>query len=650
MRPASAALLCAALASAFAADPGADVVRVYNLPGTKECETDALKVCSMVVRMCASDETECELQCRSTQPPQISDACKATHPCAPDAENFCSDMAPGAIMACLKSNRDALAPTCKESDPCLANADVACPENKHAAAGVMPFDLLNQVLPIIHAPFRPFHGQRPHSWILPSFDSPMIGALPGAPLAQRTASAQACECVEEDDEAGDPAARLDRNDDAETGGTATVEQFNALVAPASAVTGCSEHLDHEFCRPCGENCVANPFCGVGKSWCRVRGGSKCSLPLKQQISPPGCVGPYGPSFPQCEARIAAALAAEAAQSGSPATPVSLTSQVVLSAPAPDSAEPLSDTLQRRCRAQERIFNQGFCPRPSEEQLASAANPPDPSKAAWVRHCNSRPVESLGSFLRHVMDAMRPAIEEAGEDAAQAMSELAAATRNHSLAALLNPKTSRPRPPSPPPPSSSSGSANGAEVTPQVQRFADAAAIGSGAGKIAAADGAVPSGLASSSGIKGPVAHVPEAMPAPAARGGVGKSTVGAEGATVVVSHADSGEGEGGGSDGEVCWLVCLPSWAVWGGAIVLVVAGLAWFARGGRAGSGRSHRGKRPSHRTPQWSGSAGAFGGSAPFEDDAGPLGADEDADGLFEPFHDEDLDTGAEVSRQRR
>ena len=114
MRPASAALLCAALASAFAADPGADVVRVYNLPGTKECETDALKVCSMVVRMCASDETECELQCRSTQPPQISDACKATHPCAPDAENFCSDMAPGAIMACLKSNRDALAPTCKE--------------------------------------------------------------------------------------------------------------------------------------------------------------------------------------------------------------------------------------------------------------------------------------------------------------------------------------------------------------------------------------------------------------------------------------------------------------------------------------------------------------------------------------------------------
>lgn len=114
MRLASAMLLCAALGSALAADPVAGVVRVYNLPGTKECETDALKVCSMVVRMCASDETECELQCRSTQPPQISDACKATHPCAPDAENLCSDIAPGAIMACLKSNRDALAPTCKE--------------------------------------------------------------------------------------------------------------------------------------------------------------------------------------------------------------------------------------------------------------------------------------------------------------------------------------------------------------------------------------------------------------------------------------------------------------------------------------------------------------------------------------------------------
>lgn len=563
-----------------------------------------------------------------------------------------------------------------QSDPCLANADVACPENKHAAAGVMPFDLLNQVLPIIHAPFRPFHGQRPHSWVLPSFDGPMLGAIPGAPIAQRTASAQACECVEEDDakEGGDPASRLDRNDDAETGGTATVEQFNSLVAPASAVTGCSEHLDHEFCRPCGENCVANPFCGVGKSWCRIRGGAKCSLPLKQQISPPGCVGPYGPSFPQCEARIAAALATEAAQAGTASTPVSLTSQVVLASPSTGSNEPLSDTLQRRCRAQERIFNEGFCPRPSDEQLASAASPPDPSKAAWVRHCNSRPVESLGSFMRHVMDAMRPALEEAGEDAAQAMSELAEATRNHSLAALLNPKTSRPKPAVPASaestmpsdasaPASDSLSATSSPTSSvdsggaaaRAQRFADAAAVSSGNGKIAAADGAVPSGLASSSGIKGPVMHVPEAMSAPAAQGGVGKSAVGAEGATVVVSHADSGESRDGANgsssdSGEVCWLVCLPSWAVWGGAIALVVAGIAWYVRGGRFGPGQGHRGKRPSHRPPQWTGNTGAFGGSAPFEDDAGPLGADEDADGLFEPFHDEDLDTATEVSRQRR
>lgn len=524
----------------------------------------------------------------------------------------------------------------------------------------MPFDLLNQVLPIIHAPFRPSHGQRPHSWVLPSFNSPMLGAIPGAPIAQRTASALACECVDED-----PVTGLDRNDDAETGGTATVEQLNSMVAPASAITGCSEHLDHEFCRPCGDNCVANPFCGVGKSWCRIRGGSTCSLPLKQQISPPGCVGPYGPSFPQCEARIATALASEAAQAGSAAAPSSLTSQVVFTSPVAPTEESLSASLQRRCRAQERIFNEGFCPRPSEEQLASAANPPDPSKAAWVRHCNTRPVESLGSFMRHIMDAMRPALEGASEEAALAMSELAEATRNHSLAALLNPKTSRPKPasaPATPAPGAAAVPADGSASTlpsaspddsgaaARTQRFADAAVAGGGAGKIAAADGRVPSGLASSSGIKGPVMHVPEAMPAPASQGGVGKSAVGAEGKTVVVSHADSQEGEGAadGTGEQECWLVCLPNWAVWGGAIALVAAGLAWYAKGGRSSPGQ--RGQRPSHRPPQWAGHTGAFGGSAPFEDDAGPLGADEDADGLFEPFHDEDLDTGNEVSRQRR
>lgn len=89
------------------------VVRVYNLPGTPECASAAQSACEMVVRMCASDETECEIQCRSSKPPQLSEACLKTHPCAANVETYCSDMPPGSVMGCLKDHRSSLSAECQ---------------------------------------------------------------------------------------------------------------------------------------------------------------------------------------------------------------------------------------------------------------------------------------------------------------------------------------------------------------------------------------------------------------------------------------------------------------------------------------------------------------------------------------------------------
>jgi hypothetical protein len=89
------------------------VVHVYNLPGTEACEKSAADVCSMVVRMCASDETECEIQCRADKPPPVSDECLRTHPCARDVESFCSDIIPGKVMQCLKEHQSSLAADCR---------------------------------------------------------------------------------------------------------------------------------------------------------------------------------------------------------------------------------------------------------------------------------------------------------------------------------------------------------------------------------------------------------------------------------------------------------------------------------------------------------------------------------------------------------
>jgi len=88
-------------------------VHVYNLPGTPECMKFATEECSMVVKMCASDESECEVQCQASAPPKVSAECLGTHPCATDVESLCPDVKPGAIMECLKSHQAELGPQCQ---------------------------------------------------------------------------------------------------------------------------------------------------------------------------------------------------------------------------------------------------------------------------------------------------------------------------------------------------------------------------------------------------------------------------------------------------------------------------------------------------------------------------------------------------------
>ena len=62
---------------------------------------------------------------------------------------------------------------------------------------------------------------------------------------------------------------------------------------------CSEHLNHPFCEPCGKDCVRNPQCGGGKTWCEVK-SSSCNSALTHHMGE--CIGPYI-GFPHCESEI-----------------------------------------------------------------------------------------------------------------------------------------------------------------------------------------------------------------------------------------------------------------------------------------------------------------------------------------------------------
>lgn len=138
---AASSLLLGPLVSSQLIIPGFDVnlhahdgQHVYSLPGTPECEAEAERVCSSVVRKCAFGETECEVQCLSATVPRITEACLRTHPCAADVERLCMDILPGGIMRCLHSRRLELSPACAASDSCFSSpnfSEEACGAVRH---------------------------------------------------------------------------------------------------------------------------------------------------------------------------------------------------------------------------------------------------------------------------------------------------------------------------------------------------------------------------------------------------------------------------------------------------------------------------------------------------------------------------------------
>jgi hypothetical protein len=465
-----------------------------------------------------------------------------------------------------------------------------------------------------------------------------------------------------DDDADDDSIRSQRVAAAPGGEVSTLEGVASAAVGPAGVEGCSEHLQHPLCRPCGDRCIGNPFCGPGKAWCRIEGGGEdCPLETKVVLNQAGCVGPY-PGHESCETLIQADLANQ--QDEPEIVPAgSVTSMVVVRptnspSPSPSPATPTQDklrarvkTLQRRCDAQERLYNQGSCPRPTEEQLQSARNPPDQGATIYARHCNAAPVHTLGSFLRHVIDGMGPQLETAAKAFERVEQEVegeldkatgdrpSASNVTHSLAMLLVPKSQRHKvtgAPSPPADTSSDTR----------MRQASGSALGIGSDPVS------PMSL---EGVSGGDAHVSGSAPAGEGAGGGermnGVPSEGVQLSSKVVEHAD--EQEGGGL---VAWL--LETWAGWlTGCVVLSGAvGAAWYSGfaglgsccaglGPRGGGGAGRRGQR--HRMPRslWGAGNGAGEGSAGKRsqaDEHDAHGIFEDGNhstGLFEAFEDDDI-----------
>ena len=567
-------------------------------------------------------------------------ACEATDSTAPAAQ-----LSDGPERDLAGPSREPSA----QSDPCLASDTIMCPHEHRLAGGMDPMSIVNSILPFTRSPFGRGRGGG-GAMLFPGMGGPMVGAVPGAPLAERQRASRACECSE---------AAPDSNDDAEDG-TATLEGLNDAITRPEDVSGCAPHLDHPLCRPCGEGCVGNPFCGAGRSWCRVRDPAACPLQGMVPLTPSGCVGPYPPGYASCEARVEAAVAASrpgadtssSSSSSSLAplsagsTPVTATSQVVVARRAGRSGVSAAEA-SARCDAQRSLAASGYCPEPTADQVASAADPP--AELHLARHCHDRPVASFGSFVRHILDAvegpMAAIAREAGEEEEQADEAMRRFVRNHSIAALLDPKTS-----------------------------ATTAAAAAAAATGTAADGppATASSLPSSEPSPSPSPSPPPAAPvADRARFAAGPSALDAGraaepsaelGATQglgATSSKDDMAGAGGASSDPPAsatgtqaaaggwWPTSVWGWAEYALVAAVVVAGAlaAWRRQAASGGGGaRSRRARR--HRVPQWSGAGGGgAGGEAPFSDG---LGDDDDvvlgraADeagggGLFEPFTDD-------------
>ena len=98
--------------------------KVYPFP--LECEGELKHQCTSVLRVCHHGE-KCNLECMAKNPPNISKACRAKHPCALSAEKLCEHVQDSdTLFDCLKEHKKDLPPECLASEPCLDESSKKC--------------------------------------------------------------------------------------------------------------------------------------------------------------------------------------------------------------------------------------------------------------------------------------------------------------------------------------------------------------------------------------------------------------------------------------------------------------------------------------------------------------------------------------------
>ena len=186
--------------------------KVYPFP--QDCEAEIVGKCNAIVRVCEGGVGQCTLECETDHPPQVSEKCKQAHPCAVEVERLCPIMSSRhTIFKCLLDH--ARRPG--------SNISAACRSSEPCLVNVT-------------APNCDLHGVGTHVFKR-SKDPRDAGGAAG----ETHPSNPACSCK---------------------------KKFLGF-------SGCGAHMSHPFCLPCGHNCVRNPACGSGASWCEVVDTDKC---------------------------------------------------------------------------------------------------------------------------------------------------------------------------------------------------------------------------------------------------------------------------------------------------------------------------------------------------------------------------------------
>jgi hypothetical protein len=119
----------------------------FPFPDGQECEADAHRLCGGILKNCVGD-FGCTSQCITDHIPNLSEGCKAKHPCYPDIDRFCNNVqgGPRNVMNCLQSNAHQLSHECTSLHPCILEAK--CQEIDYDDAIIQPRRPVVQAIPL----------------------------------------------------------------------------------------------------------------------------------------------------------------------------------------------------------------------------------------------------------------------------------------------------------------------------------------------------------------------------------------------------------------------------------------------------------------------------------------------------------------------